>query len=140
MSHPAFAIMPFVSAAAAPPAILWIFFGLTNAPNAWNAVWLLYLLMAGLVIVSVLFVPGVALLRWRGWFNFRSLSLVAFVAGCLPFAVLSWQMLRTGPSFYGIPGYAYLVFVFGCLGVVGGLAYWVTVRLLMRSNNRWRGP
>ena len=140
MSRTASTLVPFVSAAAVPAAIVWVFYVLTShRPAAWGAGFF-YLLLACLLVVVVLFAPGLLLLHWSRRLTRSSVLIVAFVSGCLPAAVFSWPRLHSGPTYLGIPMQVYVLLFFGICGAAGGLAYWATVRAFMRSNNRWSGP
>jgi hypothetical protein len=132
-------IAPFVSAAAVPAVVVWLFYYFLNSDGPVVDVIGFTALGIAALLVLVFGVPGVIFLRWFGYVRWWSLLLLGFVAGCLPMAIWSWPSLKHSDA--GWLSYGYGVVFFGACGAIGAFAYWLTDRWVTRSNNnRWRGP
>ena len=127
--------VPLSCAAVFQGAAVWLYFGLRD--GFWGYAWLWFLI--AMLQFFVFFAPVLALVYRLGLLNRLSIQLAGFVSGCLPYAI--WLVSRSKPVGSPATWDAYVdVLFFGIFGVLSALTYVFTGWLLMRSNNRWRGP
>ena len=134
ITHTALTVAPLISAAVLPAAVVTIYFSVTGAGSSVTTMALVASLGIASLHVLLLGIPGVLFLRRIDCVRWWSLLLLGFVAGCIPFAIYAGV-----PSAADWVKHARAVLVFGACGAIGALGYWLTT-LVMRSNNRWRGP
>jgi hypothetical protein len=136
MDHKVPVAVPLLGAAFLQAASGWFYTGLQS--GVWRSAWVW--LVIALLQVFVLFLPALILLNRLGWMRRWSILLAGFIAGCLPYSVWAAGRLKGVPAPTALRIHVPDVLAFGLCGVLGAIMFAHISALLMRSNNRWRGP